>query len=418
MSILRITGGTRLAGEVRVHGAKNSVLPIMAASLLSAGETVIHNCPGLSDVEAAMKILRHLGCRAEKDGDAVFIDSAPMCRCDIPDALMREMRSSVIFLGAILARCGEAHLSMPGGCELGPRPIDLHLGALRTLGAETEESGGGIVCRGTEMTGKRIVFPVSSVGATENAMIAAAGCRGRTVITNAAREPEIGDLARFLQKIGVGVTGAGTAEIAVEGAKPGGGRTEHAVIPDRIVAATFLAAAAATGGRIRLTGVVPAHFAAVSDTLAGMGCAIAVEKDAVTIAAERGLRAAQPVITRPYPGFPTDAQPPVMAASLKAAGTTFFVETIFKERFRHVGELVRMGADIRTEGSLAVVNGVQRLHAAPVAATDLRGGAALAVAALSAEGTTEISGLWHIDRGYDSLEARLSRLGAKIERIP
>ncbi|MGM9521735.1 MAG: UDP-N-acetylglucosamine 1-carboxyvinyltransferase [Oscillospiraceae bacterium] len=416
MSILRITGGEHLRGNVWVHGAKNSVLPIMAASLLSGSETVIHNCPSLSDVEAAMKILRHLGCKAEKTGDTVFIDSSTMTRCDIPDKLMREMRSSVIFLGAILARAGEAVLSMPGGCELGPRPIDLHLAAMRAMGAEIDESGGNLVCRGKKLSGCRIDLAIPSVGATENSMIAAAGCEGCTTITNAAREPEIRDLENFLKELGVNVTGAGTSIITIEG----GGRlksAEHEVIPDRIVAATFLASAAASGGKIDILGIIPEDIASITDVFSGMGMKLKIGADFISADATERIKASKPVVTRPYPGFPTDAQPPLMAASLMAEGTTVFVETIFENRYRHVPELLRMGADIRIDGRVAMVSGVKSLHGASVAATDLRGGAAMVVAALAAEGTTEISELKHIDRGYDGLAESLRMLGADAERI-
>lgn len=415
MSVLRINGGNRLSGSVRVHGAKNSVLPIIAATILANGETVIHNCPNLSDVDAAVNILRHLGCTAERTGEDIFVDSSHLTRCDIPDAMMREMRSSVIFLGVILARAGEAVLSLPGGCELGPRPIDMHLDALKAMGAEIREDGGNIICRAHHLKGCRIDLRMPSVGATENSMLAASRCSGVTVITNAAREPEIVDLQEYLKKIGIRVEGAGTPVITVEGTREAR-FAEHAVIPDRIVAATYLSAAASTGGRIVLDGVVPGHLSTVTDVLAGMGCRIKIGKDNIMIDAGGGLRSVKPVITEPYPGFPTDAQPPVMAAALKAAGTTAFVENIFENRFRHVPELLRMGADIRTEGKVAIVSGVKELRGAPVSATDLRGGAALIVAALGAEGTSEINDMMHVDRGYDDIVGALTRLGADVGR--
>ena len=416
MNILMITGGGSLRGQVRVHGAKNSVLPVMAASLISGGETTIHNCPALSDVDAAMSILRHLGCRTEKTGDTVYIDSSTMDRCDIPHKLMREMRSSVIFLGAILARAGEAVLSMPGGCELGPRPIDLHLAAMEALGARVDEQGGNLICRAEKLAPGRIDLSLPSVGATENSMIAAAGCQGVTVITNAAREPEIRDLGDFLREQGVKVHGAGTSVITVEGADFNKS-VVHQVIPDRIVAATFLSAAASAGGKIDILGIIPEDIAAVTAVFEGMGVKLKTGGDFLSVDATGKLRAPRPVITRPYPGFPTDAQPPLMAACLRAEGTTVFVETIFQNRYRHVPELLRMGADIRTDGRVAMVSSVKRLHGASVAATDLRGGAALAVAALAAEGTTEISEVRHIDRGYDGLARSLRELGAQAERI-
>jgi len=419
MSLLRITGGNPLNGCVRVHGAKNAVLPILAATLLADGETVIRNCPRLRDVDAAIAILRHLGCRAELDEDTVYVDASGMCRCDIPDDLMREMRSSVIFLGAILARAGEAILSMPGGCELGPRPIDLHLAALRAMGAEIREQGGRIYCRSPGLRGCRIDLSFPSVGATENAMLAAACAEGVTLITNAAREPEIADLQRFLQKLGARIVGAGTSLITVEGCRAGtySEYTEHCVIGDRIVAATLLCAAAAASGTVELRGADPAHMSTVLDALREMGCRIETGRNYVSLSAGEKRRAIRPVVTRPYPGFPTDAQPPLMAALLTASGTTAFVENIFTNRYRHVEELRRMGADVALEGRVAIVSGVERLHGAPVSATDLRGGAALAVAALGAEGTTEITGLQHIDRGYDDLAGMLAALGADVERL-
>ncbi|MCL2401438.1 MAG: UDP-N-acetylglucosamine 1-carboxyvinyltransferase [Oscillospiraceae bacterium] len=416
MSILRITGGRRLEGTLRVHGAKNSVLPIMAASILARGETIIHNCPDLADVNAAIKILRHLGCSVDKSNDRVIINSAQMTRSDIPHELMKEMRSSVIFLGAILARCGTAALSMPGGCELGPRPVDLHMMALREMGAKITDEGGSILCAANELLGCRINFPIPSVGATENAMLAATACQGTTIITNAACEPEIWDIQRYLRTIGVKVTGAGTSTIIVEGGEISA-NTEHHVIPDRIVAATYLSCAAASSGKIEITNVIPRHITTVTNALSEMGCRLKIYEDAIGIDATGKLTAIKPVITRPYPGFPTDAQPPLMAASLKASGTTVFIESIFENRYRHIGELLRMGADIKTEGKVAMVTGVSKLFGVPVESTDLRGGAALCVAALGAEGITDVSGLHHIDRGYDGFEAALAAIGADIVRV-
>ena len=415
MEALRVLGGRRLDGSLQIHGAKNSVLPILAAAILVSGESYIHNCPDLRDVKAAVRILEHLGCRTARAGDSIYIDSAGMDRWDIPDTLMREMRSSVVFLGAILARTGRAVLSLPGGCELGPRPIDLHLEALRALGAEIDETGGNIVCRADRLKGCPIHLRLPSVGATENAMLAACRAEGTTVITNAAAEPEIVDLQEYLRSAGAAVSGAGTPTITIEGMTPRGGFL-HRIIPDRIEAATFLSAAASAGGEICLKAVCPGHLTAVTDTLAQMGCDVRIGRDEIILRRDLPLQAARPVVTRPYPDFPTDAQPPVMAAALRAEGTTVFVENMFQNRYRHVEELCRMGADIRTEGRVAMVSGVKRLHGAPVQCTDLRGGAALVVAALAAEGETEITCLNHLDRGYERIEDSLKMLDARAWR--
>jgi len=416
MSILRINGGRELSGSVRTHGAKNAVLPILAASLLAGGETAIHNCPNLSDVDAAVKILNHLGCRATLDNGTAYVSSETLSRLDIPHDLMREMRSSVIFLGAVLARGGEAKLSMPGGCELGPRPVDIHLKALRELGAEIVEEGGNILCRATHLRGTRVNLSFPSVGATENTMLAASLAEGTTIITNAAREPEIWDLQCYLRGLGVNVQGAGTPTITVIGTKIRTS-TEHRVIPDRIVASTLLTAAAVTQSDVEITDVIPRHLTTVTDALGEMGCRLDIGADSIRIKSTGTLNAIRPVITEPYPGFPTDVQPQLMAATLRAAGTTVFVENIFENRFRHTEELRRFGAKIKVEGRVAMVTGVPKLIGTQVKSTDLRGGAALVVAALGAEGTTQISALEHIDRGYDGLERSLASLGADISRI-
>ena len=413
MGPITIEGGHRLNGEAAVQGAKNSVLPILAATLLCGGECRIRRCPQLSDVEAAADILRYLGCRVDwEDGD-LLVDSRVLTRCDIPQTLMRRMRSSVIFLGAILARCGWAELSYPGGCELGPRPIDLHLAALRTLGASIEENGGKLYCQGRQLTGGQIVLAIPSVGATENAMLAACGAEGETVICNAAREPEIVDLQDFLCAMGAEVRGAGGSVITVTPKKPLHGCV-HRVIPDRIVTATYLCAAAAAGGDITLRNTRHHHLSAVTTALQQAGCTVDCGEDYIRLQRGAPLQAVAPVRTAPYPGFPTDCQAILMAALLRSRGTTVFVENIFQSRYRHVPELIRMGADIRTEGRVAVVCGTERLHGADTVATDLRGGAALAVAGLAAEGVTTVQGVEHIHRGYEDLPAHLRALGAHI----
>ena len=418
MSAYLVEGGNRLQGTAWVHGAKNSVLPILAATILCPGESVVHNCPDLSDVRASIAILEHLGCRVERAGDTVTVDASALTGRDVPDALMREMRSSVIFLGAILARLGEAIMSFPGGCELGPRPIDLHLAAIRSLGAQVREQGGELHCSAAGgLAGCEITFSIPSVGATENAMLCACGAEGVTVICNAAREPEIVDLQAFLRALGADVRGAGTSVITVRGKKPLHGG-EHTVMPDRIVAATLLTAVAAAGGEAELLGIDYRQLSTVTAVLTEAGCRIRSGSDSIHICREAPLRGVRPIRTAPYPGFPTDAQPPVMAALCQGTGTTVFVENMFESRYRHVDELSRMGADIRVEGKVAVVCGVERLHGAALQAADLRGGAALVVAALGAEGRSEITGLHHMDRGYYGLEDTLRGLGADIVRVP
>ena len=414
MECYEILGGRRLEGTVRVHGAKNSVLPILCATLLAAGVSVIHNCPRLSDVDASIAILRHLGCRVEREGTTVTVDAGALDRSDVPEALMREMRSSVIFLGAILARTGRADVSMPGGCELGPRPIDLHLAALKRLGAEIEQRGGSLLCHGGgRLRGAEIDLALPSVGATENAMLAACGAAGETVIRNAAREPEIVDLARFLRAMGASIRGEGSSVITVEGGRALHG-CEHTVIGDRIVAATYLSAAAAAGGDVRLTGVEPEQFSTVTSLFRDAGARVDCASGEVRIRCGGRLTASGVIRTSPYPGFPTDAQPVVMAALCRGRGTTVFVETMFENRYRHVDELRRMGADIRVQDRVAVVTGVERLRGAGVEAHDLRGGGALCVAALGAEGISRVTGLHHIRRGYASLAGDLRALGADI----
>ena len=413
MNIWHISGGNRLEGTVRVQGAKNAVLPIMAASVAVGAETELHGVPELRDVEATLRILRHLGCAAERAGDTVYIDSRGMCRCDVPHALMRELRSSVIFLGAILARCGEASLSLPGGCELGPRPVDLHMEALRTLGAQITERGGDIVCRAGALRGAQVVLPFPSVGATENAMLCALAAEGRTVIHNAAREPEIADLQTYLRALGADVTGAGTAAVTVSGMRPRA-YVRHTILPDRIAAATFLCACAASGGEISLENVHPSHFLTVLDSLSEMGCDIITKSDFVCLRSDGNLIAPRPIVTRPYPGFPTDAQPPLMAACLKARGTTVFTENIFTGRYRHAEELRRLGADVTIAGRVAYISGVERLTGAVLTAGDLRGGAAMVIAALASEGDSVIYDDQLIARGYDHLDAALRSLGASV----
>lgn len=415
MTRLLVEGGRAVAGEIAVQGAKNSVLPILAATILNRGETVLRRCPRLRDVDTSVRILQHLGCEARWEGETLVVDSSGLHNSSISDILMREMRSSAIFLGAILTRCGQADLSYPGGCELGPRPIDLHLAGLRELGAEIEEEGGRLHCLAPHMRGREIILSLPSVGATENLMLAACGAEGITSICNAAREPEIEDLQNYLCLCGAEISGAGTSTVTVKGGRALHGCT-YTIMPDRIVAATYLCAAASAGGEVRLLGAREGHLSTVTAALRDAGCAVTGDETGITLRRSGGLKAIRPVRTAPYPGFPTDAQAILMAALLRSRGTTVFEENIFTNRYRHVDELIRMGADIRVSGRVAVVTGVSRLHGAPVRSTDLRGGAALCVAALAAEGTTEISGLDHIDRGYEDIARDLNKLGAAIVR--
>ncbi len=415
MSTFVVNGGRKLEGTVSVQGAKNSVLPILAATILNSGTSVIHNCPKISDVDAAIEILRCIGCKVTIEGTTVIVDSSSVDNYEIPDEMMREMRSSVIFMGAILARLGKASLFMPGGCELGARPVDLHISSLRKLGVRIDESGGAIRCTSHHMKGNDIVLSFPSVGATENTILAATACVGRTRIINAAREPEIEDLQNFLVKMGADVSGAGSSTIVINGKK----RlfdVEHKVIPDRICAATFMCVTALCGGYVKVENIIPGHISTVTSILEGIGCEVTEGIDFAEIKRTGKLAAIPAVRTLPYPGFPTDAQPQLMALAAKCVGTSTFVENIFERRYRHASELMRMGADIKIEGRVAVVRGVERLWGCSVEATDLRGGAALVMAAMAAEGKSEIRSIGHIDRGYERIEADMSSLGADIVR--
>ena len=415
MSQLIIRGGSRLEGETEIQGAKNSVLPILAATLLTADQVELRGCPRLRDVDASARILRSLGCEARWEGNTFLVDTKDLSGCAVSDTLMREMRSSAIFLGAILARCGQAELSYPGGCELGPRPIDLHLSGLRDLGAEIDDAGGTLHCRAARLRGREIVLSLPSVGATENLMLAACGASGVTIIANAAREPEIVDLQNFLTACGARVSGAGSSTVTIEGGRELHGCT-YTVMPDRIAAATYLCAAASAGGEVFLRGAKEEHLSTVTAILREAGCTLLSDENGVACTCRGRMSAVRPVRTAPYPGFPTDAQAILMASLLKSRGATVFEENMFENRYRHVDELTRMGAGIRVSGRVAVVSGVEHLHGAPVRCTDLRGGAALCVAALAAEGETAVSEISHIDRGYEDLARDLRALGADIVR--
>lgn len=416
MARLIISGGSKLEGEIESQGAKNSVLPILAATILNGGKNVIYNCPELRDVRITVEVLKSLGCSVKREGKVLMVDSGNISEFTIPDDLMRQMRSSIIFLGAILARFGRAVVSLPGGCEIGNRPIDLHIKALKMLGVEITEAHGYIDCKAEKTHGENIHLDFPSVGATENIMLAACMAEGTTVITNAAREPEIVDLENFLNKMGARISGAGSDVIIIEGVKKLYA-VEHTIIPDRIAGATYLLAGAITGGNIILRNTNSEYMGAILSALKEMGCKIYSEKNRVilTVPVKR-LQSAGKLLTMPYPGFPTDIQSPFMALASVAEGTGIFVENIFENRYQHVEELVRMGADIRVDGRVAVVCGVAHLSGAKVVAKELRGGAALVLAGLSAEGVTEIDNVKYIDRGYEEIEKYLSVCGANIRR--
>ncbi len=414
MSEIVINGGKRLDGAITIQGAKNSVLPVLAATVLCQGECAVHNCPNLSDVETTIKILARLGCKCLKDGNTVLVDSYDIAGHEIPEELMREMRSSVVFLGAVIGRMGKAVISAPGGCELGPRPIDLHLSALRKLGVEIREEHGFLYCdtpngiKGAEIT---LGFP--SVGATENIILAAATADGTTIIHNAAKEPEISDLADFLNSAGARICGCGSDTICIKGVKRLGG-TEHSIIPDRIAAVTYMACAAATGGRIKIDGVMPSHMIAMLSVFRESGCSIDVSGKSLVLKCDKRLSRVPTVRSLTYPGFPTDAGPILISMLCCANGTSVFVENIFENRFRYIDELKRLGAKVKTEGRTAIIEGTTNLSGAGCKCTDLRGGAALAVLGVVANGTTTIGEIKHIERGYDDIVGNLRRLNADI----
>lgn len=412
-----IKGGTPLNGELKIQGAKNSVLPIIAASVMCGGETVIENCPKISDTYASSRILTHLGLQCIIEKNVMTVRNNGNKTVEIPDDLMREMRSSIIYMGALLGACGECRMSFPGGCELGPRPIDMHIAAMKKLGAKVVDEYGIIKCTAERgLHGARINLNYPSVGTTENIMLAAVTAKGQTVISNAAREPEIIDLADFLNRCGGRIKGAGNSTIVIDGVQKLRGCT-YSVIADRIAAATYISAAASTGGEISLTGIDSSICDSFLPVFEQMGCKIYVYSDRLYINALGKLKGVNKITTMPHPGFPTDAQAVIMAALCKAYGSSIFEENIFESRYRHVDALVKMGADIKVIGKAAVVNGVEKLYGAKVSATDLRGGAAMAVAGLGAEGVTEVAEIHHIDRGYEDMEKAFSSLGGKIQRV-
>ncbi len=416
MSKLFIRGGKKLSGEVNVQGAKNAALPIIAATILSDEECVIHNCPDLSDTRAAIEIIRQLGGKAEYDSHTAVIKNTTIDKCEISADLMGSMRSSVLFLGPLLARKKKAVISYPGGCDIGLRPIDLHIKAFRDLGVEVEETGGYLYCSAEHILASVINLLFPSVGATENIMLLAAVSSGETVINNAAREPEITDLQNFLNAMGAKISGAGSETIRIKGVEKLK-KVEYNIISDRIFAATCACAVACCCGDVVLKNIEPKHIRLMLAMLKDSGCRISSGKDYVRISIDERPRGLGKIMTSPYPGFPTDAQALFMSALSIADGTTVFVENIFESRYKHVPELIKMGADIIVDGRLAAVTGCNYIQGAKITAGDLRGGAALVIAGLSAIGDTEIQGLEHIDRGYERIEDVFSGLGASIKRI-
>lgn len=408
-----VVGDKSLSGTVNVQGAKNSVLPILAASILCSDKCEIYDCPRLDDVDTTMEILRTLGCGVERSADAVTVDSSSAFGCEIPENLMHKLRSSIVFLGAVTMRTGRARLSMPGGCSLGARPIDLHLKALKALGIEVTEEGGFIETRARDVHGANIHMSFPSVGATENAILAAVKIKGETVITNAAREPEIVDLANFLNAMGAKIQGSGTGTIHIEGV-PGLRGVSYRIIPDRIAAATYMCAAMATGGELELENIRAGYLTAITNELRDEGARIEFFGDRAYIRAPKRIRPANMIKTMPYPGFPTDAQSVFMPHLAIADGTSVVVENIFENRFKIVSDLNLMGADIVTEGRTAIIRGPRKLHSAHIYAPDLRSGAALLIAALSAEGESIIEDEGHIRRGYEDITEKFRLLGADM----
>ncbi len=415
MDALRITGGAPLAGNILVSGSKNASLPIMAASLLAAGESRLSGVPKLADVTTLGQVLGKLGVRVAQEGDQLTLDATKIESFEAPYDLVRTMRASILVLGPLLARFGEARVSLPGGCAIGARPIDQHLKGLERLGAELSIEHGYVVARAKRLQGAEVVFDMPTVTGTENLLLAASLARGTTILRNAAREPEVVDLAHALVEMGAEIEGAGTERIVIEGRselKP----FRHRVIADRIEFGTFLVAGALAGEGLRIEGGVPEHQAALIDKLRDVGAKIEVDGPTATV-----WRAARPrcvdIHTAPYPGFPTDMQAQFMALLCVGEGAGVVAETIFENRFMHVAELGRMGAHIRVDGGQAMVHGKGKLSGTTVMATDLRASACLVLAAMVAEGETVVRRIYHLDRGYDRIEKKLSAVGARIERF-
>ncbi len=415
MSSIVIEGGRPLKGTVKISSAKNAVLPVIAASLLTESECIIEDAPELEDVKVMTEVLNSLGAKALREGDSIKISAGTIDSFEAPYDLVRKMRASFLVMGPLLARKGRARISMPGGCAIGSRPIDLHLKGFAALGAQIELGHGFVEAKCDKLKAATIYLDFPSVGATENIMMAAALAEGQTIIGNAAKEPEIIDVANFLNSMGAKIRGAGTDIIKIEGVKELSG-ISYTVIPDRIETGTYLVAGAITGGNVLLENVVPEHLKPVIAKLIECGADITEEPEGLrVIGCERPV--ASDVKTMPYPGFPTDMQAQIMAFLSKACGTSMVIETVFENRYMHVEELKRMGAKIKIEGRSAVVEGVEKLSGAPVKATDLRAGAALVLAGLAAEGTTKVMNTHHIDRGYVDIVGKLKNLGANIKKV-
>ncbi|MBN4074612.1 MAG: UDP-N-acetylglucosamine 1-carboxyvinyltransferase [Alkaliphilus sp.] len=416
MSKYIIVGGNKIEGELSIQGAKNAVLPLIAATVLNSSTNIIHDIPEITDVEIMIKILESLGCTVKRENKTLIVDSSRLHNYEIPEVYVREMRSSIVFLGAMLSRFGKIKVSYPGGCEIGSRPIDLHLRALKQMGAVIEEKHGFIVCETVNLRGCEIQLDFPSVGATENIMLAAVRSRGTTVIRNAAREPEVIELGNYINAMGGRVFGAGTATIFIHGVEKLH-EIEYKIIPDRIVTGTYLIAAAITGGEILLKNVVPDHLQSVVSKLRETGCIIRSDKNSIELKTPRKLNSLESIKTLPYPGFPTDMQSQMMALTTICDGTSLFIENIFESRYKHVNELIRMGANIILDGRVALVKGVKKLTGASVTARDLRGGACLLLAGLAAEGETVLENAHHIERGYDNIHKDISKVGGNIVKI-
>ncbi|MGQ9603594.1 MAG: UDP-N-acetylglucosamine 1-carboxyvinyltransferase [bacterium] len=416
MDKIVVKGGKRLRGTVTIGGAKNAVLPIMAACLLTRGKSVIRNVPALADVTTMSKVLEYLGAKVDFQDHTLTIDTTNADGFEAPYELVKLMRASIYVLGPLLGARGQAKVSLPGGCAWGPRPVDLHLRAMQQLGASLEIEHGYIIGKAGNLKGTNIAFSIPSVGATANTMMAAARAKGTTTIVNTAREPEIVALADFINRMGGDVKGAGTETILVNGVrdlKP----AEISVIPDRIEAGTYMIAAAITTGEVTIANCVPDHVDELAQKLHQSGVTVEKARNSIFVKGTRRLESVD-VVTAPYPGFPTDMQAQYMALMTIARGSCVISETVFKDRFTHVPELRRLGANIKIEGNTALVGYVKRLSGAPVMATDLRASAALVIAGLVAEGETHISRVYHIDRGYEAMEQKLRGLGADIKRVP